>query len=298
MTFTSGQKVLAADYNTLITDLNEVYAVGTGDKGYGATPIPTVSSFPPFLTADKVTSAQWLDMRDATALMGNHQDTVLTLPDASDIETGDPITAFSDLATSIVDVTNARLDVTPSSTVVDKSVLSDQRVNDWSTQIQHIFTVDFTTDDAARHFFNTGGQIRLTMDAPATDEAHQWGAVYAAAGTFIFDHNSYYGLSSTIGNPIDILIFSSGGGVYSFQSNTWSITAKFIAGSSANGARGSKLEISSTSTDNYSGNPSFPGSPDVVVGTFTSTIGERRSVTFFNRPQPIYDTITSLVSGT
>ncbi len=139
------------------------------------------------------------------------------------------------------------------------------------------------------------------MEGPDGAASHNWGSIYDAAGTFIFDHTSYFGLSSTINNSVTLFSFNTGGGIYSFytQPNIWSITARFIAGTSTNGARGSQIEISSISTDTYAGNPSFPGSPDNVAATtpFISTIGERRSLTFFDRPSPTYATLVDLTGG-
>lgn len=300
MTLASGQKILASDYNQLVNDLNEIYAIGSGDKGYGATPLPTVTTPPPFTSSSLLTSAQWTNLRDSIALVGNHQGGLPLLPNDSDLEPGDMVTAFNTFTTAISQTTFNRHNVGSSSTTVNNSVLSSTRTADWSNQIKHVFTVDFGSDDAARFFFNTGGQIRITMSAPNTLAAHNWGGIYSTAGTFIFDRLSYYGLSSTINNNVNLTFFTAGASVYyalGSGSNAWTISSRFIAGTSNNGARGSKIEISSISTDVYSGNPAFPGSPDIVSGTFISTIGERRSVTFFNRPQPIYATVVSLADG-
>jgi len=299
MAFTSGQKILAADYNGLITRLNDINAVGTGDAGYGASAISSKASPPPYDITTKVQNEDWLAIRDDIFDAGTHQGAVPPLPLESDIEDGDIIQAFTLLDSGITTITNNRLNVDAANTTVDASVLTDERIADWSNQIKHTFTADFGTDNDARQFFNTGGQIRLTMTAPDDAAAHNWGGLYTTSGTFIFDHNSYYTLSSTINNSINLTVSSAGAAAYSIAAgaNTWTVAARFIAGTSTNGARGSTLEISSTSTDVYSGHPSFPGSPDIVSGTFTSTIGERRSTIIYNSPSPSYATVVSLVDG-
>ena len=165
MTFTSGQKIQATHYNTFINDLNDVYEVGTGDAGYGATALPTVGTPPPHISANLVDNQNWLDLRAAIVAMGNHQGSVPTLPDVTDLEDkdtqtggstqGDDIQAFASFTSAVTTVTDNRLNVGVGSTVVDNSVLSDSRTADWSTQIKHVFTIDFITDDATKDYVDT-----------------------------------------------------------------------------------------------------------------------------------------------
>ena len=309
MAFASGQKITASDYNNLLIQLNDVYGTGTGDKGYGATDLPPVDPFPFDPSADLVKAGtlskdnDLTDLVTAIDLMGQHQGNVPLLPTINqpgeDIEIGDLIQAFSEIPPALTQVTTNRLNVDPSSTTLTSSILLSLRSDPWSSQIAHIFTVDFGSDDDARWFFNTGGQIRLAMSAPvspltASLDAHNWGKLYNDIGTFIFDATEYYGLSPTINNFTTVSIAATGGGVYSSgypaSANQWIISVKFITGTSANGARGSKLEFTSLSDDVYT------GPIDIVTGGFTSTISERRSTTFFNRPAPIYETTSSLGS--
>lgn len=298
MAFVSGDKITASDYNSLLALFNNVYAVGSGNSGYGESALSEVIIPPPHEPGRLIDNASWLSLRNAIEQAGIHQGTALTLPSISDIEEGDIIQAFTSLSTAVDLLVNNKLIVNAVNTVVDSSVLTDVRSATWGSQIKHTFTADFGSDDNARHFFNSGGQIRLTMSAPNTTAAHNWGGIYSSAGTFIFNHLEYYAMSSTLSNPVESFIHATGGGgAYSYytQPNAWQITSRFVSGTSANGARGSKIEFSSKSTDVYS--PAAPSSPDSVIGTFTSTIGERRSVTIFNQPSPIYSTVVALADG-
>ena len=300
MAFAPGQKITAADYNDLLTQLNEVYGTGTGDKGYGATELPLVDAFPFDPTADRVKADtvskdnDFADLTESIELMGQHQGDVPPLPTINqpgdDIELGDPIQAFSEFQPAIDQVTANRFDIGPSSTTITSPTLLSARTDPWSSQIRHTFTVDFGSDDNARWFFNTGGQIRMSMSAPDTLTSHNWGGLYNAAGTFIFDALEYFNLSPTINNPSTVLIASAGASAYSVFGNQWVITAKWISGTSSNGARGSKLEFTSLSDDVYT------GVNDIITGLFTSVISERRSITFFNQPAPIYETTSALGS--
>ncbi len=300
MAFASGQKITASDYNALLAQLNAVYGTGTGDAGYGATELPDVDAFPFDPNADKVKAGtvskpnDLTDLVTAIDLMGQHQGDVPTLPTINqpgdDIEIGDPVQAFTEIPSALTQVTTNRLLVDAGSTTITSPTQISIRTDPWATQIQHIFTVDFSSDDNARWFFNTGGQIRLAMSAPDNIASHNWGGLYNAAGTFIFNAAEYYGLSPTINNFTTVLIATAGGGVYSSAGNQWIIQVRFIAGTSANGARGSKLEFTSLSDDVYS------TVPDIVTGTFTSTISERRSTAFFLRPSPTFATTSELGS--
>lgn len=299
MAFAPGQRITASDFNALINSLNEVYSTGTGDSGYGATALSTVDPFPFDPNADLIDDQLWADLRNAIKKMGDHQGSVPTLPTINepgdDIEEGDPVQAFAQLQPAITQVTtNKLLSNGAGATTITSPVLTTGRSDPWATQIRHTFTVDFGSDNAARWFFNTGGEIMISMDAPNTAASHNWGGLYNSAGTFIFDHSQYYALSSTINNPVVLATYTTGGGAYSGFGNQWIISAKFIQGTSSNGARGSKIEITSLSDDVYTGNPMFPGSPDIVTGTFISTIEERRSSTFFPQPAPTYETTVGL----
>lgn len=297
MAIAADEKITDVDFNLLINNLNTVYSTGTGNSGYGTTALPLVVA-----GTNKIKSLDWANLHIAITTTATHQDTSITLPNIIDLESGDVIKAYTDFTTAITSITTNKLNVDVTQTTSDSSVLTSQRTADWSNEIQHVFTVDFTTDDAARNFFNTGGQITLDMDAPLTDSAHQWGVLYnEAQSPFIFDHLSYFAISSTINVSTTLATFISSGSAYgtgdASSSNKWVISAKFVAGTSTNGARGSKIELTSKSIDSYTGNPSFPGSPDIVTGTFDSTIGERRSTSSFPITQPTYATVIDLTNG-
>ena len=297
MAFVSGGKILADDFNELVSDTNDIVAVGTGNKGYGGTPLSTVVADS---LGNKIDNDEWLSLRNALENAGLHQGSVPALPDADDLEEMDMTQAFPEFETAIDQVTTNRLSVDTGNTTITNGVLTSFRSASfpWSTQIEHKFRVEFADEDAARQFFNTGGQIRLDMTAPDTVAAHNWGGLYDAIGTVIFDHNDYFNLSETLGDFVAISIHDVGAGVYSSGglANVWSVQAAYIGGTTIRGARGNVIEFRSLSSDNYAGNPLFPGSPDLVVGDFTSTISERRSTapTLFPQAQPIYTTIADL----
>ena len=305
MPFLPGNKILASDYNALIDDVNLVYSTGTGDSGYGQTALPQIDPFPFDPSADKViadSAGKDNDLADLTntlELIGQHQGVAPTLPTigqpGDDIETGDKIQAFSELPVAVSLITTNRLLVDGVNTTLTSPVLTSVRSTSWSTIIKHTFQADFGSDDAARFFFNTGGEIRLSMNAPDTVASHNWGGLYNAGGTFIFNHAEYYGLSATINNFTTFSTVSAGAGIYSSGfGNQWIIRARYTAGTSSNGARGSIVEIESVTDDVYAGNPAFPGSPDIVTGTFTSTISERRSTGVFSQASPTYTTNVEL----
>jgi len=300
MAFTPGDKITAADFNNLITQLNAVNGIGTGNSGYGESDLSLVESFPFNPNADKVKAStlsknnDWADLTNAIQIIGQHQDNIPSLPTigqpGDDIEIGDPIQAFSEFQPAIDQVTANRNIAGLLSTTLTSAVLVSGRNDPFSSQIQHVFTVDFGSDDDARFFFNTGGQIRIAMNAPDNVASHNWGGVYNAAGTYIFDSSEFYSISSTINNFTTVQIATSGGGIYSTTNNQWIIRVRFIAGTSNNGARGSKLEFTSL-TDDQGTTP-----PDIVIGNFISTISELRSTAFFNRPAPTFETISELGS--
>ena len=80
MTYSSGHIILAADVNAFITTVNNVYGVGSGDRGYGQTAISqsTLTAPAPIL------SSQWNNLLTMITTCGSHQGTGLEqLPPSS-----------------------------------------------------------------------------------------------------------------------------------------------------------------------------------------------------------------------
>lgn len=269
----------------LVTDINSIWGLGTGDKGYGETEL--------LLELDNcIEQTDWEDLHNAVATMETHQIITLSPPlaDISIIQGSTPVDFDSfrtALESNIAQLIPNRLVYDPVNFSVE-SKLSSVRVTGWNTELVHNFTVTFTDTDEARYFFNTGSKIRLSASrtgGAATSQNTDWSTLLSTNSVFIFDYEQYFALTDSF---VTIATFTSGG-VYG--SNNWSIEAKRDDAAGPRGAAGSIIHFRSVFTDGHTG-PS-----DIVDGTFTSSIENFRSVTAISVASPIYFTVTELTAG-
>ena len=78
----------------------------------------------------------------------------------------------------------------------------------WNTTLSFIFTVNFTSEQARRQFFNAGGQVRISSAQSGTQpnaKTQRWAQLLSNIGSISFAANSTYstvgyGTGSSIGN--------------------------------------------------------------------------------------------------
>jgi len=175
MAYASGQVILAADYNGLAqttTGGNVAWVLGTGHgaAGYGQTTtgIATVSS-----TAI-VTATQWSGLIYlVNRALGHQSGAGAQLGSGSNIgvAAGATITAFANVATAVTTInTNAALFAAQGGTTTGSNDATNPTAG--ATSALNYFrdvNVTFTSANAARYFFNAGGQINFVCTA--TDNA-------------------------------------------------------------------------------------------------------------------------------
>ena len=162
MAYTSGDLILDDHYNTFATgaadgtatdsaNVNNVWGVGSGDRGYGqSTTLSAVSA------GTAVTATQWATMLDRISSMASHQGTSIT--SISNPTTGDTISAYTALSTNITAIYNARLNNAGFGTT---STTNTTGSGSWSASTVHEITVTFASANARRYFFNAGGELRI-----------------------------------------------------------------------------------------------------------------------------------------
>ena len=299
MAYTALDKILAAHYNTFvagagtfgafdndIANINTIWGVGFSDKGYGQS---TVLDQVPI--GSTVSATQWATLITRLLSAANHQVTSLgNLPGDGGgggpaLTGGDLIAAITTLQTSVNDIFSNRLNhIATATTDVENAAGSST----WDDTSVHTINVQFTSADAARHFFNAGGNIAitgaLTGGTPAKTDSWDDGAgagilpesgivrleVHATTKTggsgtldtdyFIEGSTGYYELGTS---PIQIFQqFTIGGGVYA--SNNITITAQTNGVQGPSGDNGSLITFVVTLNDVVT-------SGDPVDGTTTIT---------------------------
>jgi len=231
MAVSPGDTITAADFNNLQSRIAQVLGTGSDDFGYGQT---VKSSQVTFLTdtdipdGDSVLASQFNDLRDDLGKAYKHQegtDIDINPFQAGDIigadesgtdlnfnQSGDYIFAnqdttkgFNDFLTIMTDLEANRFVIHPSQEDVQIRD-SDQRTSNWNGTITSQFTVSFSNEDARRHFFNSGGDIRFegtvdlttsSGDSQARDQG--WSDLLENPGIIRFDYNSTTITGSTAG---------------------------------------------------------------------------------------------------
>lgn len=284
MSYAQGQNIAASDYNGLTggqaptvafasaaaatQKVSALLGVGYGDRGYGqSTPALTAIA-----SGDSIAAAKWVDLRTAIANMASHQGTATTLlPPASEFVAGQAVkaeasaTSSYDFATMIANIDANRFNTNSgASMTLTSNALTITRASTWgaaSGGITAVATVSFASEDAARYFFNSGGEVRFAVTHPTgSTQDNNWNTALSSVGTVAFKaHDTtrtgtggtptsigYYDLTTT---NQTILSGAIGSGAYS--SNNISVSARAASITGANGAKGSSIIFTITLTDSH-----------------------------------------------
>tara|TARA_B100000965_G_C19593576_1_gene759065 strand:- start:921 stop:1859 length:939 start_codon:yes stop_codon:yes gene_type:complete len=291
MAYQQGDTITASDYNTFATNINTIIGTGSADSGYGISEIAAVSA------GNTITAAQWNSLLSGLQKGANHQGTTLTNA-SNTVSAGGNILPLSNLEADITLITNNKLTADASNMATDSGVTSS-RTASWTGTVQHILTVTFASANAARHFFNSGGEIRFAgsrAGGSSTDQNTDWTNLLSNAGTVKFAEGAttYTGSGGTAASVgFDDLTTSNqqiftATGQGNYSANDWTIEAK------ANAAYGSATVLTFTvyfkddhaaQTGTYTGGglgtapnegTAWTGA-DAVDGTLTSTITTLRA---------------------
>jgi hypothetical protein len=151
----------ATDYNNLINgsnQLNTVWSTGTGDAGYGQTAISAVAS------TNTVTATQWATLINNLNSARAHQSG--SGSGITAVTAGQTIDHLSTLQTQVNSAYTNRLTAVGGGTTLtganfDAAVSSSTGLSSYTVDR----TVTFASANAARYFFNAGGQLTLRLSA-------------------------------------------------------------------------------------------------------------------------------------
>jgi hypothetical protein len=159
MAYAQYGNIAAADYNALVGGnpvtangyINTVWATGGTTAGYGQTALGNVT------VGTQVYAADWANLVNKTANAASHQGTSITTVTAP--AAGGTITYLSAIPTNLTTIYAPRLNAaTQGSTVANTATLGTT----WTSAATFTHTVTFANGDAARYFFNSGGQLKVT----------------------------------------------------------------------------------------------------------------------------------------
>lgn len=300
MVYQSGEIITAnadPDYNALADDINEVYndfhpgetAEVPGNYGYGE-PILTT----PVAPNQNVTATQWNALFNTIATCATHQG--ISLGDVpSSVSPGEIIDAFDGATGTLAVIANLianreAVAVGQFTLTSNGNKLTSTRNTAWSSQITHQFDVDFGSFDAARYFFNTGGQIRISgsrTGGSANTTNTNWTTILNDIETVIFTRtltSGQSGVSTSIGfydmtSTYQVCFTKQAGG---YAGDNYEVAAR------SSGAFGTSGIIQFRIRYNTSG---------TADGTLSSFVDEKRSTGVIVKPSPTFTTNTPLTTG-
>lgn len=185
MTYAQFGSIQATDFNALAggnptttpNTLNATWAIGGGSAGYGQTALANVAA-----GQTVAATSQWATLVANTANAATHQGSSITSVTAP--VAGGTITYLSAIPTNLQTVYTNRLNAaTQGSTTANTATYNSP----WSQALTFTHTATFANADAARYFFNAGGQLKLTFSQPTgTSMANAFSTLCANCGTLVF----------------------------------------------------------------------------------------------------------------
>jgi hypothetical protein len=185
MTYTSGSLIQASDYNTFTTTsggLNDIWATGSADKGWGQTAFTSAS------TGGTVTATQWAQLVNNLSSAGSQTNTTLTSRTAP--TAGTTISILANVAADISSVTTNRGNTASVGTeygtfsgTTSKTTTTGTGTNAWTITFTH--TVTFADANSARYFWNAGGRVRIQYgkSSTGTDNDADWNTFAGKCGS-------------------------------------------------------------------------------------------------------------------
>ena len=272
MSYSQGNLIEATDYNNLINgsnQLNTVWGVGNGASGYGQTAISTVA------VANTVTATQWATLINRLNSVLIHQSG--SGSGISAVTAGQTISWLSTLQTNInTAFTNRANFATQGSTLTGTNDATNPSAG--ATAAFSYFrdtNVTFASANAARYFFNAGGQINFvcsatdnagsTRSTTLRDMVNQVGGLSAfrnttnggrsGTGGTIITNNTAFGYRNLVFNSATTIVDNDVAGTYSAHNVTLQMFSQ--NNDTTDGANGNsfvfRLNMSAAADDAFGG---------------------------------------------
>lgn len=278
--------VIATDYNEIQSIVATIMGTGSGTTGYGQTIASNqVGQY------SKITVNQWNNLRSDILRARQHQ-TGTDLSSQLAVASASRKIQDADRAAYKSMVLDAQTNILtappPASQATRSSLVGEQiRTTPWNGTITQTITVNFGTADAARFFFNTGGQFEFSAERSGGTAGLKnvtWSTMLNSMGTIAFNYTQTTctgtGFTSNLGwydlDTTDNLIFQKDTPTGTYAPNKYYIYAR------VNSTSDRRIGIFTIHFADESGKPpSFPdpgfGVDENVDGTLISTVNVYRA---------------------
>ena len=259
----SGTTALATDVSTPYSTGFNVMGTGSLSRGYGQTTFGATKNVGDTISANDFNNIRY-DLLNASAHQ-NGSAAALSLAGnvaGAIINSTDP-DAFIPYA-STVDSNRFSCHSSRKSTT---SAGSNSRTSSWASSVSATYTLNFSSADQARYFWNGGGRIRFASSRTGGDATAQntaWSSLLTSAGTQSFGGSLVYSWGT--GSTSLYSVASSA----PYASNTYAISVSLNAAAGSATAFNFVLTWSDPYTDPSPGNP--PAPEDIVDGTLSYSV--------------------------
>lgn len=239
MSYQPNNIIAAADFNVITSgnesgtsismtspNLNYVLGTGYGDVGYGQLVVK------PVISENQVSAIDWTQLTTTVVSLGAHQQS--TLGGMSIPVTGNIVQQIYALQSNVdllyTNRKNAKKQGTSALTAVTNT-------SPWATKLTFTFQISFESGDAARYFFNSGGQISLkgshastttssNLDKLFTNLMKDIGTLYLSSpstGPAVINNTAFSGITqldatnALVDNPNLRPIFNTNCGYYALN---------------------------------------------------------------------------------
>jgi hypothetical protein len=327
MTYAQFNSIEASDFNTLIGNnpgntanaLNTVWAIGNSSAGYGQPAVSNVA------IGNTVGNLEWDSLINNTRTAAAQQGSTITSVTAP--STGNIIAYISAVTNNLTTIYNNRLNAVAQGPNVSNTVTNSST---WASNILFTQTAYFANGDAARYFFNAGGQLVITCAQPTgstidnvfhgiaanignvTLSAPTSGTITIAGNSgfsgvtkvggggqtpSILPNSGYYALTTSNAN-----IFTQTDGVdFTFSASYINIKVKTNGPQGSHGDAGNSITFYTTWQEVPSGTTVSAGASTTITAIYPSTSNIANTwgtVSFSSPPPPITSTTTTTTSTT
>lgn len=284
--------------------LGSLYGTGYGDWGYGQT-VPALASLS---GTGNITSTEWYNLEDAITKVINHQGVPQSLnPPIADFVSNANVKAYTAPANTVYSMSRTiaalaknRQTVAAGAATVYLPTSYGIRLTSgisWgsgtSSGIYCEAKYDFASEENARFFFNSGGELRISLSHSNTTTTQNtaWGTICSNIGTIKIGANSTARtgtLGVTTGNGYYQLTTSEknafvgqniGGGAYS--ANDVTVNVRSMQAGGANGGKGYQIVVKVLLADQHANAFS-----DAVAAGTIADFGFYKATTYLTAPSP------------
>ena len=259
----SGTTALATDVSTPANTGLNVMGTGSLSRGYGQTTFGASKNVGDTITANDFNNIRY-DLLNASAHQNGSAAALSLAGNVSGqlINSTDPNAFIPYAATVDSDRFNCH-----SSRKSTASAGNNSRTSSWDSSVSAVYTLNFSSANQARYFWNGGGRIRFASSrtgGAASAQNTAWSSLLTSAGTQEFGGAAVYSWGT--GSTSLYSVASSA----PYASNTYAISVSLNAAAGSATAFNFTLTWSDPYVDPSPGNP--PAPEDIVDGTLSYSV--------------------------